>query len=95
MTKENKSTPAEIIGASAQLMIAIGFVVGVIFLIGHCTNQWRSETKENPKHQWRKFSSDYEKPIVADTVKNDWVKDPNISIEKRVILEQILNDIDR
>ena len=95
MTKENKSTHAEIIGASAQLLIAIGFVVGVIFLIGHCTNQWRSETKENPKPQWRKFTSDYEKPTVADSIKNDWVKDPDICIEKRIVYDQMLEDVER
>lgn len=37
----------------------------------------------------------YNPPKVADTVKNDWVKDPNICVEKRIILEQILNDIER
>ena len=37
----------------------------------------------------------YDKPIVADTVKHDWVKDENICIEKRLVYEQMINDIDR
>jgi hypothetical protein len=38
---------------------------------------------------------EYDCPIVADTVKNDWVKNPDICIEKRLVYEQMLNDIDR
>jgi hypothetical protein len=38
---------------------------------------------------------EYECPIVADTVKHDWVKNENICIEKRLVYEQMINDIDR
>jgi len=37
----------------------------------------------------------YDKPIVADTVKHDWVRNENICIEKRLVYEQMINDIDR
>jgi hypothetical protein len=49
---------------------------------------------EQPKKQVPKVA-EYECPIVADTVKNDWVKDETICIEKRLVYEQMLNDIDR
>lgn len=38
---------------------------------------------------------EYECPIVADTVKHDWVKNPDICIEKRLVYDQMLKDIDR
>lgn len=46
-------------------------------------------------HRTHVFSSDYlqyEKPIVADTVKNDWVKDEDICIEKRIVYDQMLHE---
>lgn len=49
---------------------------------------------EKPKNQVKEAVY-YECPIVADTVKNDWVKDENICIEKRIVYDQMLNDIER
>jgi len=46
---------------------------------------------EQPKKQAPKVV-EYEKPIVADTVKNDWVKDPDICIERRIVYDQMLED---
>ena len=46
---------------------------------------------EQPKKQVPQVV-EYECPIVADTVKNDWVRDENICIEKRLVYEQMLDD---
>jgi hypothetical protein len=46
---------------------------------------------EQPKKQVPKVV-EYECPIVADTVKNDWAKDENICIEKRLVYDQMLED---
>ena len=46
-------------------------------------------------HRTYIFSSDYLKyecPVVADTVKNDWVKDENVCIERRIVYDQMLRD---
>jgi hypothetical protein len=46
---------------------------------------------EQPKKQVPQVV-EYECPIVADTVKNDWVRDENICIEKRLVYDQMLED---
>jgi hypothetical protein len=69
-------------------MFCIAVVVGLIAMTIYF------KQCEEPKAQVPQVV-EYECPIVADTVKHDWVKNENICIEKRLVYEQMLNDIDR
>jgi hypothetical protein len=44
------------------------------------------------EHEYDTIFIEYEKPIVADTVKNDFVKDSTIGWEKRLVYDQMLED---
>jgi hypothetical protein len=68
--------------------IKFGFYLVVVGLI---TMTIYFKQCEEPKTQPTKVV-EYECPIVADTVKNDWVKDSEICIEKRIVYDQMLED---
>jgi hypothetical protein len=69
-------------------MFCIAVVVGLIAMTIYF------KQCEQPKKQVLQVV-EYECPIVADTVKNDWAKDETVSWEKRRGIEQMINDIDR
>jgi len=65
-------------------LVVVGLIVMTIYF----------KQCEEPKKQVPKVV-EYECPIVADTVNNDFAKDSTIGWEKRLVYEQMLNDIDR
>ena len=74
---------------SIQFFLVL-IMVGMIFLLLYFSQC------EEPKKQVPSITEcEYECPVVADTVKNDWVKDDGICIEKRIVYDQMLKDIDR
>lgn len=84
----------EAIAKGIRFVLGFFLIVAVVFfllMVARCMFSNCKKT-ENPI---KKEVPKYDPPKVADTVKNDWVKDPGICIEKRIILEQILNDIER
>lgn len=70
-------------------MVLFGLLILMQILFAMYVN--KDKQPETPK----KDVVEYECPIVADTVKNDWAKDSTIRMEKRLVYEQMLNDIDR
>lgn len=83
----------EAIAKGIRFVLGFALIVAVVFfLFAMFKALFQNEKTETPI---KKEVPTYDPPKVADTVKNDWVKDPNICIEKRIILEQILNDIER
>lgn len=84
----------EAIAKGVQFIIGFALIVAVVFfvlIVSRCILFDCEKTEVPIKTE----VPTYDPPKVADTVKNDWVKDPNICVEKRIILEQILNDIER
>jgi len=65
-------------------LVVVGLIVMTIYF----------KQCEEPKAQVPQVV-EYECPIVADTVKNDFAKDSTIGWEKRLVYEQMINDIDR
>jgi len=73
---------------------SIKFVLFVFLLLIQAWLVRYSQMNKQPETP-RKEVVEYECPIVADTVKHDWVKNPDICIEKRLVYDQMLKDIER
>lgn len=83
----------EAIAKGIRFVLGFALIVAAVFFLFEMLKAlFQNEKTETPI---KTEVPTYDPPKVADTVKNDWVKDPNICIEKRIILEQILNDIER
>lgn len=91
--EKQKEETIEAIAKGIRFVLGFALIVAVVFfLFAMFKALFKNEKTETPI---KTEVPTYDPPKVADTVKNDWVKDPNICIEKRIILEQILNDIER
>lgn len=92
--EKQKEETIEAIAKGIRFVLGFALIVAVVFFVlkvSRCI-LFDCEKTETPI---KTEVPTYDPPKVADTVKNDWVKDPDICIEKRIILEQILNDIER
>jgi predicted membrane protein len=68
----------QILALAASIMFCVLFYVYFI--------------KTHQKEEKEPIQEYYECPVVADTVKHDWVKNPDICIEKRLVYDQMLDD---
>lgn len=68
-----------------SMLGAIPFAIGFTIIV--CAVEGKPKRNE-PKT----VKTSYTKPIVADSVLNDWANDPKISPEKRVVLNEMVKE---
>lgn len=92
INESKKDKIIEVVAKTIQGIIFFLLISAFVFFVFVCVSSWfqPDEEKKTPILQ-----KQYDAPKVADTVKNDWVKDPGVCIERRIVYDQILKDIDR
>ena len=69
------------------------FLAVVAVIIGGVATVQCSEPKEQPKPNLRvPFNPLYTKPEIADSTKHDWVNDDRVSVKRRIVYDQMLNE---
>jgi hypothetical protein len=89
INESKKDKIIEIVAKTIQGILVFLMVAAFVFFVFVCVSSWFKPDEEKTIPTCPK---QYDAPKVADTVKNDWVKDPGVCIERRIVYEQMINE---